>query len=260
VPGAHPAYRHRGRRKPAFVSAPVPVFPPSTAGRQERPAWVGGQSAGAERDVPQETACLPRKYVAASLCPSLPSCAALTDNFNATELQGHAIKNQDLMIASGTVSLKGSEGLSAVDDDVEAAASVSRHTAALPSLTTNTNLCASVKQSRQAQVQVQGEDVNFRHRNRELNEIANSIAQLAELFRELSALVIDQGTLLDSVEYNIEQTTVQMQEAVKELDVATRLALSFIASNRLRLVIEPAACLLYRLPMITQFLWIIFAR
>ncbi len=39
------------------------------------------------------------------------------------ELQGHAIKNQDLLIASGTISLRGSEGLSAVDDDVEAAVS-----------------------------------------------------------------------------------------------------------------------------------------
>jgi syntaxin 16 len=37
------------------------------------------------------------------------------------ELQGHAIKNQDLLIASGAISLKGSEGMSAVDDDVAAA-------------------------------------------------------------------------------------------------------------------------------------------
>jgi syntaxin 16 len=37
------------------------------------------------------------------------------------ELQGHAIKNQDLMIASGAMSLKGSEGMSAADDDVAAA-------------------------------------------------------------------------------------------------------------------------------------------
>lgn len=37
------------------------------------------------------------------------------------ELQGHAIKNQDLLIASGTISSKGSEGMSAVDDDIEAA-------------------------------------------------------------------------------------------------------------------------------------------
>ena len=42
-------------------------------------------------------------------------------NSSCSELQGHAIKNQDLLIASGTISLKGSEGMSAVDEDVEAA-------------------------------------------------------------------------------------------------------------------------------------------
>ncbi len=36
------------------------------------------------------------------------------------ELQGHAIKNQDLLVASGAISLKGSEGMTAVDEDVEA--------------------------------------------------------------------------------------------------------------------------------------------
>jgi syntaxin 16 len=59
-------------------------------------------------------------------------------------------------------------------------------------------------------------------RDRELTEIAKSIASLAELFKDLSVLVIDQGTLLDSVEYNIEQTAVQVQDAVKELTLATR--------------------------------------
>ena len=64
--------------------------------------------------------------------------------------------------------------------------------------------------------------MDLRQRDRELTEIAKSIAQLAELFKDLSALVIDQGTLLDSVEYNIEQTAVQMSEAVKELNLATQ--------------------------------------
>jgi hypothetical protein len=63
---------------------------------------------------------------------------------------------------------------------------------------------------------------DLRMRDRELTEIAKSIADLAELFKDLSVLVIDQGTLLDSVEYNIEQTSVQVAEAVKELDMATR--------------------------------------
>lgn len=65
-------------------------------------------------------------------------------------------------------------------------------------------------------------DQDLRSRDRELTEIAKSIAQLAELFKDLSVMVIDQGTLLDSVEYNIEQTAVQMSDAVKELNMATQ--------------------------------------
>ncbi|KAA1472899.1 t-SNARE [Dentipellis sp. KUC8613] len=115
------------------------------------------------------------------------------------KLQGHAIKNQDLLVASGVTSLKGSEGLSAVDEDVEAAS-----------------------RSQLTQQQREFLEPDLRARDRELTEIAKSIGSLAELFKDLSALVIDQGTLLDSVEYNIEQTAVQVGEAVRELDVATR--------------------------------------
>ena len=67
-----------------------------------------------------------------------------------------------------------------------------------------------------------GLDLNLETRDRELVEIARSISELAELFKDLSALVIDQGTLLDSVEYNIEQTAAHMEDAVRELDVATK--------------------------------------
>jgi len=123
-------------------------------------------------------------------------------SFCRTELQGHAIKNQDLLIASGTISSKGSEGMSAVDDDVEAAAA-SRNRAAMAQ-------------------DMMTPDVDLRRRDHELTKIAQSIASLAELFKDLSAMVIDQGTLLDSVEYNIEQTAVEMEEAVKELNIATR--------------------------------------
>ncbi|KAI0268709.1 t-SNARE [Gloeopeniophorella convolvens] len=113
------------------------------------------------------------------------------------KLQGHAIKNQDLLVASGVTSLKGSDAMTAVDEDMEAA-------------------------SRSQLVDQQLLEPNLRARDRELTEIAKSIATLAELFKDLSSLVIDQGTLLDSVEYNIEQTAVHVSEAVKELDIATR--------------------------------------
>ncbi|KAF9475545.1 t-SNARE [Pholiota conissans] len=121
------------------------------------------------------------------------------------KLQGHATKNQDLLIASGAISLKGSDGMSAVDDDILAAS----HTRA-----------QSMSQSQSLLQEDPSQDL--RTRDRELSEIANSIAALAELFKDLSVLVIDQGTLLDSVEYNIEQTAVQMEDAVEELKVATK--------------------------------------
>ncbi len=84
--------------------------------------------------------------------------------------------------------------------------------------------------------QVTAVDLSLDTRDRELTEIAKSIAQLAELFKDLSALVIDQGTLLDSVEYNVEQTAVHMEDAVKELETATRyvLRLSHYAAWGLR--------------------------
>jgi syntaxin 16 len=74
---------------------------------------------------------------------------------------------------------------------------------------------------------------DLRTRDRELSEIAKSITSLAELFKDLSVLVIDQGTLLDSVEYNIEQTAVQVQEAVTELKVATRWVYIILSSELL---------------------------
>ncbi|KAF9531654.1 t-SNARE [Crepidotus variabilis] len=112
------------------------------------------------------------------------------------KLSGHAAKNQDLLVASGAIHLKGSDGLSAVDDDIQAV-------------------------TQQSLVHADPSH-ELASRDRELSEIAKSIASLAELFKDLSVLVIDQGTLLDSVEYNIEQTAVQMEDAVTELKIATR--------------------------------------
>jgi syntaxin 16 len=86
-------------------------------------------------------------------------------------------------------------------------------------------------QSRSQLIDQQLLEPDLRARDRELSEIAKSIATLAELFKDLSSLVIDQGTLLDSVEYNIEQTGVHMGEAVKELEIATRFVLSRVCGR-----------------------------
>ncbi|KAG9046288.1 hypothetical protein FS837_004685 [Tulasnella sp. UAMH 9824] len=120
-------------------------------------------------------------------------------------LQGHAIKNQDLLVASGAITLKGSDSLTALQEDVEASRSQLKQ-----------------RQTQQQQLAVVNAEPDLQTRSREITEIAKSIASLAEVFKDLSNLVIDQGTILDSVEYNIEQTAIHVQEAAKDLDVATK--------------------------------------
>ncbi|KAF9974036.1 hypothetical protein BGZ73_002682 [Actinomortierella ambigua] len=55
-------------------------------------------------------------------------------------------------------------------------------------------------------------------REQEINHIAKSIFQLADIFKDLQTMVIDQGTLLDRIDYNVEQTKSHMQDAVLELE------------------------------------------
>lgn len=54
---------------------------------------------------------------------TLPFGVNVTPHSRWSGLQGHAAINQDLLIAAGAVHLKGSDGLSAVDDDIQAVVS-----------------------------------------------------------------------------------------------------------------------------------------
>ncbi|PWN41797.1 t-SNARE [Ceraceosorus guamensis] len=75
------------------------------------------------------------------------------------------------------------------------------------------------EQPRSTQVQVSAE-ADIQARDREIDQIAKSITDLAELFQDLNALVIDQGTMLDRIDYNIENMGRDMQESVRELNQA----------------------------------------
>ena len=64
-------------------------------------------------------------------------------------------------------------------------------------------------------------DTLIAQREREIEDIAQGIIELANIFQELQTMVIDQGTMLDRVDYNVEKMTVEVKAADKELVVAT---------------------------------------
>lgn len=64
-------------------------------------------------------------------------------------------------------------------------------------------------------------DTVIAQREQEINDIARGIIELADIFRELQSMVIDQGTMLDRIDYNVERMATDVKGAEKELIVAT---------------------------------------
>jgi syntaxin 16 len=58
-------------------------------------------------------------------------------------------------------------------------------------------------------------------RENEIEQIAQGIIELANIFQELQTMVIDQGTMLDRIDYNVERMSRDVKEADKELKVAS---------------------------------------
>ncbi|CAH4023627.1 syntaxin-16 isoform X1 [Pieris brassicae] len=59
-------------------------------------------------------------------------------------------------------------------------------------------------------------------REQEVNKIVRSIVDLNDIFKDLAHMVHEQGTILDRIDYNIEQTQVQVHEGFKQLQKAER--------------------------------------
>ncbi|KAJ5164594.1 uncharacterized protein N7500_006424 [Penicillium coprophilum] len=64
-------------------------------------------------------------------------------------------------------------------------------------------------------------DAAIAQREREINDIAKGIIELSDIFRELQSMIIDQGTMLDRIDYNVERMGTEVKAADKELKVAT---------------------------------------
>ncbi len=57
-------------------------------------------------------------------------------------------------------------------------------------------------------------------RDAEITNIAKSIEELAQIFKELGVLVIDQGTILDRIDFNMETAVEHAKEGVVQLEKA----------------------------------------
>ena len=72
-----------------------------------------------------------------------------------------------------------------------------------------------------AQKTLTSNDSAIMQREREITDIAQGIIELADIFKELQGMIIDQGTMLDRIDYNVERMAVDVKAADKELKVAS---------------------------------------
>lgn len=59
-------------------------------------------------------------------------------------------------------------------------------------------------------------------REREIQQVVESVSELAQIMKDLSVLVIDQGTIVDRIDYNIQNVATTVEEGLKQLQKADR--------------------------------------
>ncbi|XP_052191457.1 tlg2p-like protein a isoform X2 [Diospyros lotus] len=59
-------------------------------------------------------------------------------------------------------------------------------------------------------------------REREIRQVLESVHELAQIMKDLSVLVIDQGTIVDRIDYNIQSVSASVEEGFKQLKKAER--------------------------------------
>ncbi|KAA3475094.1 syntaxin-41-like isoform X1 [Gossypium australe] len=59
-------------------------------------------------------------------------------------------------------------------------------------------------------------------REREITQVVQSVNELAQIMKDISALVIDQGTIVDRIDYNIQNVATSVEEGFKQLQKAER--------------------------------------
>lgn len=55
------------------------------------------------------------------------------------------------------------------------------------------------------------------HKNEQIEKLFQSITKLSTIYKEMNQLVIDQGSLVDRIDYNIDETLKHTSKAVVHL-------------------------------------------
>lgn len=72
-------------------------------------------------------------------------------------------------------------------------------------------------------------------------KISKSIVELNTLFKDVASLVLDQGSILDRIDYNVEQTTLRIKSSTKSLQKAER----YQNNRRMRYIVYLACIALF---------------
>lgn len=90
-----------------------------------------------------------------------------------------------------------------------------------------------------AQIEAQSND-----REKEIIKIAQSVNELANLFKELNMLVIEQGTVLDRIDYNIETSCQKIKKGVVDLEAANEMSKKALSTKCLVILVIIVSLLL----------------
>ncbi|KAJ1383482.1 Target SNARE coiled-coil-like proteiny domain [Sesbania bispinosa] len=67
-------------------------------------------------------------------------------------------------------------------------------------------------------------------REKEIQQVVESVNELAQIMKDLSVLVIDQGTIVDRIDYNIQKVATTVEDGLKQLQKVLLLFLAFYFS------------------------------